>query len=60
LIEFRRRYFEIAEFLEWEELSNLKDVYLTIPNRPGCGFTLNPEVLDKQMFDETRNNGKPY
>jgi len=60
LIEFRRRYFEIAEFLEWEELSNLKDGYLTIPNQPGCGFTLNPELLDKQMFDETRNNGKPY
>ena len=32
------------------EKMELKDGYLTIPNRPGCGFTLNPEVLDKNRL----------
>ena len=41
-----------VEHMPWfvnlfNEKMELKDGYLTIPNRPGCGFTLNPEVLDK-------------
>jgi|TARA_B000000532_G_scaffold193521_1_gene159464 L-alanine-DL-glutamate epimerase-like enolase superfamily enzyme len=34
----------------FNEKMELKDGYLTIPNRPGCGFTLNPEVLDKNRL----------
>ena len=44
-----------VEHMPWfvnlfNEKMELKDGYLTIPNRPGCGFTLNPEVLDKNRL----------